>query len=274
MSQLSKEWVWSPDLNVCIVNDRDLLTNFEWIQSFVEISADGKSTMRAWGIGNVRLDAKISLTRTGDDTHHTLILKDVLWVPECKHNVFSGHGHNFHTANKEGDVVRFREIEGDKGTTCLFVPSGGLMKMKLAGQHLSTIAPDAASLPSKYTWPSEEKYKWHTDPRLFSDAELSDLTDDECFSADDEEDCVEIGKKEYSTPLRFSTGLLSHDFSSRPMISSSANPYRCQYSPSPSPNARYRSRDRIMARVAKPVLEVLLRSASKIPRRINATSPG
>ena len=82
------DWIWSNNSNVHVAKDR---TWFTTLTEFNSQLIDGfKNCSKVLGVGNVELEVMTDVHGTGSNTHSTIVLKDVLFVPTATCNILGG----------------------------------------------------------------------------------------------------------------------------------------------------------------------------------------
>ncbi|KAL8867435.1 MAG: hypothetical protein Q9174_005667, partial [Haloplaca sp. 1 TL-2023] len=81
------DWIFSDISNVHVANHRDWFTSYANFPTDVKMGYGAAPAAQAQGIGQVQLAVKTNLKRSGAAYQRTLVLQNVLYVPEAMCNI-------------------------------------------------------------------------------------------------------------------------------------------------------------------------------------------
>ncbi|KAM3425667.1 hypothetical protein BST61_g7610 [Cercospora zeina] len=168
------DWVWSPNSNMHVANNRKWFTKLQKIGSHITSLYCSDQRSDVHGIGDVEFDVKVNENLTRYKSRGKLVLKNVLYVPHSICNVIGG------PIDKRYDIKRddagrkisrlYRKRTGDAAG---IIDHVRLPRLRLVGMNAKETSLNAeGGYLINVWWPDEERAKWLV-PKTTS---LPDLT--------------------------------------------------------------------------------------------------
>ncbi|KAL8724807.1 MAG: hypothetical protein Q9181_006662 [Wetmoreana brouardii] len=154
------DWIFSNSSNVHVANHRDWFTSYTpFITTFVSFYS-GRPT-EVLGLGDVALPTKTHPTRTGTACQGTIVLRDVLYVPEFVCNIFGLYASQDRECNFKSGPGIAKITDATTGACIGVVDRSRLFRLRLRGQSAKQTSLDPEGLyVINATWPSSERARW------------------------------------------------------------------------------------------------------------------
>lgn len=152
------DWICSNTSNVHVANHRDWFTTFSEFKTKLGSIYFGPDVgPEVLGVGDVELELVKSVSPAGRKSFQTIVLKDVLYAPECVTNIFAGHLRTGYRVDFNHNIITAPET----GLTVGLVDSLDLCKVWLKGQPRgkSSLEPDTIYMINA-TWAPEERARY------------------------------------------------------------------------------------------------------------------